>query len=52
VPADTMVSGYPARPFMTTQRVNASLQNLPKLFELVKELKKKVEELEARLKKE
>ena len=52
VPADIMVSGYPARPFMTTQRVNASLQNLPKLFELVKELKKKVEELEARLKKE
>lgn len=50
VPADTMVSGYPARPFMTTQRVNASLQNLPKLFSLVKELKKKIEELEARLK--
>ncbi len=49
VPANTMVSGYPARPFMTTQRVNASLQNLPKLFDLVKELKKKVEELEARL---
>jgi len=49
VPADTMVSGYPARPFMTTQRVNASLQNLPKLFNLVKELKKKIEELEARL---
>lgn len=50
VPADTMVSGYPARPFMTTQRVNASLQNLPKLFNQVKELKKKVEELEAKLK--
>lgn len=50
VPANTMVSGYPARPFMTTQRVNASLQNLPKLFELVKELKKKIEELEARVK--
>ena len=49
VPADTMVSGYPARPFMTTQRANASLQNLPKLFELVKELKKKVEELEAKI---
>ena len=49
VPADTIVSGYPARPFMTTQRVNASMQNLPKLFELVKQLKKKVEELEARL---
>jgi len=50
VPPDTMVSGYPARPFMTTQRVNASLQNLPKLFNLVKELKKRVEELEAKLK--
>jgi len=50
VPADTMVSGYPARPFMTTQRVNASLQNLPKLFNQVKELKKKIEELEARIK--
>ncbi|MCX5694393.1 MAG: UDP-3-O-(3-hydroxymyristoyl)glucosamine N-acyltransferase [Candidatus Omnitrophica bacterium] len=49
VPADTMVSGYPARPYMTTQRVNASLQNLPKLFDLVKELKKKIEDLEARL---
>ncbi|MDD5109246.1 MAG: UDP-3-O-(3-hydroxymyristoyl)glucosamine N-acyltransferase [Candidatus Omnitrophica bacterium] len=50
VPANTMVSGYPARPFMTTQRANASLQNLPKLFDLVKELKKKIEELEARIK--
>ncbi len=51
VPPDTMVSGYPARPFMTTQRANASLQNLPKLFDLVKELKKKIEELEAKLNK-
>ena len=50
VSADTMVSGYPARPFMTTQRVNASLQNLPKLFGQVRELKKKVQELEAKLK--
>jgi len=50
VPADTMVSGYPARPFMTTQRVNASLQNLPKLFSQVRELKKKIEELQAKLK--
>ncbi len=49
VPAEAMVSGYPARPFMTTQRVNASLQNLPKLFDLVKELKRKIEELEAKL---
>ena len=49
IPADTMVSGYPARPYMTTQRVNASLQNLPKLFDLVKELKRKIEILEAKL---
>lgn len=51
VPADTMVSGYPARPFMTTQRANASLQNLPKLFDLVKELKKRIDTLEAKLNK-
>jgi len=51
VPPGEMVSGYPARPFMTTQRVNASLQNLPKLFAQVKELKKKVAELEAKLSK-
>ncbi|MBU4252900.1 MAG: UDP-3-O-(3-hydroxymyristoyl)glucosamine N-acyltransferase [Candidatus Omnitrophica bacterium] len=50
VPPDTMVSGYPARPFMTTQRVNASLQNLPKLFNQVKELKIRIQELEARAK--
>lgn len=52
VAADTMVSGYPARPFMTTQRANASLQNLPKLFDQVRELKKKIESLEAKLKNE
>jgi len=50
VPADTMVSGYPARPYMTNQRVNASLQNLPKLFQELRELKKKIEALEAKLK--
>ncbi|PIQ86017.1 MAG: UDP-3-O-(3-hydroxymyristoyl)glucosamine N-acyltransferase [Candidatus Omnitrophica bacterium CG11_big_fil_rev_8_21_14_0_20_43_6] len=50
VPAGTMVSGYPARSFMTTQRVNASLQNLPKLFDMVKQLRKRIEELEAKLK--
>lgn len=49
VPADTMFSGTPARPFMTSQRANASMQNLPKLFEIVKDLKKRIEELEAKL---
>lgn len=46
VPPNTFVSGYPARPHEAAMRVNACLQNLPKLFETVKELKKKIEELE------
>lgn len=50
IPADAMFSGSPARPFMTNQRVIASLQNLPKLFTQIRELKKKIEELEAKLK--
>ena len=50
VPADIMVSGVPARPYMTNQRISASLQNLPKLVVLVRELKKRIEELEAKLK--
>jgi len=50
LPADGMFAGSPARSFMTNQRMLASLQNLPKLFTQVKELKKKIEELEAKLK--
>jgi len=50
VPAHTMVSGYPAKPHGIARRVNACLQNLPKLYETVTELKKKIEELEGRLK--
>jgi UDP-3-O-[3-hydroxymyristoyl] glucosamine N-acyltransferase len=50
VPPGAMFGGYPARPFMENQRANASLHNLPKLFDLVKELKKRIEELEAKLK--
>ena len=48
VPPKSMVSGWPARPFHTTQKVNAHSQNLPKLFDLVKELKQRIEKLEAR----
>lgn len=50
VPANTIVSGYPARPHEQAKRVNACVQNLPKLYAAVNELKKKIEELEARLK--
>ena len=48
VPADTMVSGYPAKPHEIAKRVNACVQNLPKLYEMVKQLKKKIEELESK----
>jgi len=50
VPANTTVSGYPAKPHETARRVNACLQNLPKLYAKVEGLKKKIEELEAKLK--
>lgn len=49
IPPNTTVSGYPARPHRIAKRVNACLQNLPKLYETVRSLKKKIEELEAKL---
>ncbi|MDI6605767.1 MAG: UDP-3-O-(3-hydroxymyristoyl)glucosamine N-acyltransferase [Candidatus Omnitrophota bacterium] len=49
IPPNTMVSGYPARPHGIAKRVNACVQNLPKLYESVRTLKKKIEELEAKL---
>lgn len=49
VPPNTMVSGYPAKPHETAKRVNACIQNLPKLYETIKELKKKIEELGSRI---
>lgn len=50
VPANTIVSGYPARPHDKAKRINACVQNLPKLYELVTQLRKKIEELENKLK--
>ncbi len=50
VPANTLVSGYPAKSHDIAKKVNACVQNLPKLFEAVSLLKKKIEELESRLK--
>jgi len=51
VPANTMVSGYPAREHSKALKVDACVQNLPKLYEAVAKLKKKIEELEAQLNK-
>jgi len=46
VPANTVVWGYPARPHSIAKRINACIQNLPRLFKKVEEIKKKIEELE------
>ena len=45
VPAGMVVSGYPAQEHKRDLRLAASLQLVPKLFERVKELEKKVREL-------
>lgn len=50
IPAGTMAWGYPAKPAKVAKRVNACVQNLPKLFDTVSELKKKIEELEGKFK--
>jgi len=47
VAANTVVSGYPAKPHETAIKVNACVQNLPRLYEQVKELEKKIKELES-----
>ena len=49
VPAGMMVWGYPAKPQDKAKRVNACVQSLPKLYDTVSELKRKIEELEAKL---
>ncbi|MDP2939609.1 MAG: UDP-3-O-(3-hydroxymyristoyl)glucosamine N-acyltransferase [Candidatus Omnitrophota bacterium] len=50
VPANTKVSGYPAKPHETAKRVNACVQRLPDLVETIKDLKKRIEELEVKIK--
>jgi UDP-3-O-[3-hydroxymyristoyl] glucosamine N-acyltransferase len=49
VPAGAYMWGYPAKPQETAKRVNACVQNLPRLYKTISELKKKVEDLEAKL---
>lgn len=46
VPENAIFWGYPARPQDAAKRANAALYNLPRLYETVRELKKKIEELE------
>jgi UDP-3-O-[3-hydroxymyristoyl] glucosamine N-acyltransferase len=49
IPDNTIASGSPAKPAASTQKVIACTLNLPKLFDSVRELKKKVEELEKKI---
>ncbi len=46
IPADTKVSGYPAKPHDSAKRVNACLQRLPELYKRIKELEERIKELE------
>lgn len=50
VPANTCVSGYPAKPHDKAKRINACVQKLPDLYKLVNELEAKVIALETALK--
>lgn len=49
VPPNTLVSGYPAKPHEIAKRVNACVQNLPRLYNTIAELKKRIEELEKKV---
>lgn len=45
IPANSKVSGYPAKPHSAAKRVNACVQRLPELFKKVKELEEKIQQL-------
>ncbi|MDD5583733.1 MAG: UDP-3-O-(3-hydroxymyristoyl)glucosamine N-acyltransferase [Candidatus Omnitrophica bacterium] len=51
VPANTFVSGYPARPHDQAMKVYACVQKLPELYKRIKELEEKIAQLEGALKK-
>jgi len=50
VPPGVVVSGYPAKEHGLAKRINACVQNLPRLYKEMTELKNKIEELEAKIK--
>ncbi|RKY35972.1 MAG: UDP-3-O-(3-hydroxymyristoyl)glucosamine N-acyltransferase, partial [Candidatus Omnitrophota bacterium] len=49
VPENTCVSGYPAKPHKKAKRINACVQKLPDLYNLVSNLQQKIAGLEAAL---
>jgi len=46
VPAGSLVSGYPAKPHREAMKLQASVQHLPELYKLVRQLEKRVNRLE------
>ncbi len=50
VPKGEVVSGYPAKPHGLAKRINACVQRLPDFYKCVKELQKKIKNLEEDLK--
>lgn len=50
IPPNSVYWGFPAKPIMEAKRVNAAVQRLPHYVKVLNELKKRVEELEAKLK--
>ncbi|MFH1577825.1 MAG: UDP-3-O-(3-hydroxymyristoyl)glucosamine N-acyltransferase [Candidatus Omnitrophota bacterium] len=46
LPANSIVSGFPAKPHSIAKRINACIQNLPRLYKKVDQIKKKIEGLE------
>ena len=50
IPAQTKVSGYPAKLHSEAKRVNACIQRLPDLYKKIKELEAKVKDLEEQAK--
>ena len=52
VPANTFVSGYPARPHSEARRINAYVKHLPELNKEVKQLKEDIKRLQTKKKKD
>jgi UDP-3-O-[3-hydroxymyristoyl] glucosamine N-acyltransferase len=46
VPANTVVSGYPARAHSQAKKVNACVQKLPEFYEIIRDLRKRISRLE------
>jgi UDP-3-O-[3-hydroxymyristoyl] glucosamine N-acyltransferase len=47
IPANTFVSGYPAKPHRQAAKINGCIQRLPQLNETVKELKRRLDKIES-----